>query len=450
MTTLKDITILGAGVCGLYAAISALRRGASVTVIEKNKFPGGLAAGFQRGANFFDQGVHMLHATDPEIYEDIAGLMGDERIPVNLDARIRWNNRSYRYPLKGFDLLAGMSPFQLGRCVLGLVVADVQNRLNQTQAAAISAEDALIATYGDPLYEFFFKDFTHRYWNIHPSHLSAEFVRRKMPRLNVLDLVKKCLPKFPGRRSTDLVVAGATAEETLHYSKTGSETLPRVLANEVEKLGGKIIYGSDILEITPTEIRSSNSSVRFRNLLSTIPLPVLIKLSSVAPPAVLAAAKELKFKPIVTHGLLVRKNQCLEGLYTYYRNRIFHRVGEPGNAGLRVSPADHSVLIVEMTCDRDDPKWNDDPAIRKRVIDDLTAEGICLPEDIIEWHHFTNPHGYPIYQLHFEKHLATVQQWLDQQKHVVSTGRQGAFTYPGMHNAMRMGQVAVNLILSQS
>jgi len=52
--------ILGAGVCGLYAALTALRNGASVTIIEKSSQPGGLASGHQRGKNFFDMGVHML------------------------------------------------------------------------------------------------------------------------------------------------------------------------------------------------------------------------------------------------------------------------------------------------------------------------------------------------------------------------------------------------------
>ena len=195
------ITILGAGVCGLYAALTALRKGAHVTVIEKDSHPGGLAAGFKRGENHFDQGVHMLHAFDQEIYEDIARLMAEERIPVALDARIQWNGRSYRYPLKGLDILAGMAPAQLLRCTLGLILAGVKDRVHQTRASAITAEEALIATYGTPLYEFFFEEFTHRYWNIHPAQLSAEFVRRKMPRLKVLDLVRKCIPGVLQKKS---------------------------------------------------------------------------------------------------------------------------------------------------------------------------------------------------------------------------------------------------------
>lgn len=442
-----DITILGAGVCGLYGALTALRKGASVTLIEKRDQPGGLAAGFKRGANYFDQGVHMLHAADREIYHDIARLMADERMPVTLDARIRWNNRSYRYPLKGIDILVGMNPVELFRCTTGLALAELANRLNQTQAAAETAEDALIATYGAPLYEFFFEDFTHKYWNVHPRQLSAEFVRRKMPRLNILDLVEKCLPGFLRRRSKNLVVESALADETLHYSATGSETLPRVVAREVERLGGKIYFGAEIREITRSHVRLADRDLPYRRLLSTIPLPSFINLLVETPAAVRSAAKALRYKPIATYGLVVRASNCLEGVYTYYRERIFHRIGEPANAGLKVTPAGHTVLIVEMTCDHGDPKWRDAPEVRQQVVADLVAEGICGAGEIVEWHHFTNPHGYPIYRLHFEKDLAVVEKWLDSQDHLVSTGRQGSFTYPGMHQAMRMGQVAVDSFL---
>lgn len=448
MSEPPHITILGAGVCGLYAALTALRNGAHVTVIEKNDHPGGLAAGFQRGQNFFDQGVHMLHATDREIYEDLAQLMAEERLPVALDARIQWNGRSYRYPLKGLDLLAGMNPIQLARCTAGLAAAELKNRLHHTQTAAITAEDALVATYGASLYKFFFKEFTHRYWNIHPAKLSAEFVRRKMPRLNVLDLIKKCLPKFSQKKSPDLLVENALSDETLHYSRTGSETLPRVLAREIEKLGGKIIYGATITDIGKNEIRLAEQTLPLGKVLSTIPLPLLIDLQREAPESVKAATQNLHYKPIVTYGLLVDKKKCLEGLYTYYRERVFHRVGEPKNAGLQVTPADHSVLIVEMTCDLDDAKWSDAPQIREQVVADLAAENICRPADIIEWHHFTNPHGYPIYRLDFENHLQEVTDWLQTQKQLISAGRQGAFTYPGMHEAMRMGRDAVETLLS--
>ncbi len=77
------------------------------------------------------------------------------------------------------------------------------------------------------------------------------------------------------------------------------------------------------------------------------------------PPAnVREAATHLHYLPIVIYGLLVNKERALDGLYVYYRDRVFHRVGEPKNAGLKVVPEGHTVLIVEMTCQKGDAKWS--------------------------------------------------------------------------------------------
>src|SRR5262245_44018705 len=83
------VVVLGAGVCGLYAARVLLAGGARVTVLERNEVPGGLAAGRQRGANYYDFGVHQLHSFDAAIFEDIRGLMGERLIPVSKKALIR-------------------------------------------------------------------------------------------------------------------------------------------------------------------------------------------------------------------------------------------------------------------------------------------------------------------------------------------------------------------------
>jgi len=52
------------------------------------------------------------------------------------------------------------------------------------------------------------------------------------------------------------------------------------------------------------------------------------------------AAREIRYKPIAIYGLLVKKEKRIHALYIYYRDRAFHRVGEPKNAGLVVNPPD--------------------------------------------------------------------------------------------------------------
>ena len=59
------------------------------------------------------------------------------------------------------------------------------------------------------------------------------------------------------------------------------------------------------------------------------------------------------------------------------------------------------------------------------------------------------PKAYPIFALGFEQHLDTVVDYLKPVTTLCSTGRQGAFCYPNMHGAMRMGADAARAILDQ-
>lgn len=447
-----SLTILGGGVCGLYAAHQALEHGAHVTLFEKENHFGGLAAGHQHQGNWFDLGVHMLHAFDKEVYATCQAAMGDERLEVPLKSHIKWGRKLYHYPLRGRDILAGIPPFTLGRCLIGLILAEIQSRF-PTRPQGTDAESALIELYGSPLYEFFFEDFTERYWGIHPRQLSAEFVRRKMPRLSALDVFKNLLEKLNLAKPRD-ASEGALRFETLHYSKTGSETLPRSLAKSLQNRGAQLRTDSLIQKIYHDQQRITGLTIHgsplynpFTSFVSTLPLPLFVELlEPTPPPEVIAAAHQLRFKPMTVYALLVKKKQCMEALYTYYRDRIFHRVGEPKNAGLQVTPSDHTTLIIETTCEFGDHKWKGDAL--PQILKDLEAEGLCHSEQVVSHHLIHSPYAYPIFSLGFEKHLQIVQDYLATFSNLRSTGRQGAFTYPNMHSAMRMGATAATELLS--
>ena len=152
----NDVVILGGGVCGLYAARRLAQAGVRVSIVEKEPNFGGLAAGIKVGKNFYDQGVHMLHEHDREIYEDCMLMMGKESVAVELNARIRWQGRFYRYPLQFGDMIKGMPPLTLGHAVISLFLAQIRNKIAPWEPE--NCEEALIQLYGSALYRFFFED----------------------------------------------------------------------------------------------------------------------------------------------------------------------------------------------------------------------------------------------------------------------------------------------------
>ncbi|MGK0188264.1 MAG: protoporphyrinogen oxidase [Verrucomicrobiales bacterium] len=452
-----NVVILGAGVCGLYAARTLIEQGIKVTLIERGESPGGLAAGFRFGENFYDMGVHMLHEHDREIFEDMKAIMGDGRIPVQLDAKIRWAGAFYRYPLQFMDMVKGIPPYTLASCVLGLFWSQAYYKVFPEEPK--DAEEALIQLYGNPLYEFFFREFTERYWGMPTSEIAAKFVTTKMPRLSAIDVLKKSLGRFGiSAKSGAQAVDSALREETLHYSDTGTETLPRKLTEFVVSKGAIVRLGCDVSSV---EMRNGFvNSVSFRNAegkkevidcdycLSTMPLPLLVdKIVPAVSEELSAAAEKLEFNGIAIHGLLVNKPKCIDALYIYYRDRFFHRVGEPKNAGLKVTPADHTTLIVETTCNPGDAKWEVTEEVKAAIIRDLEAENVCTGDQIVEWNVMRCANGYPLYRKGFEQYFDRIAGYIESVRNLDSAGRNGGFCYPNMHGAMRLGADAAERVL---
>lgn len=456
-----EVAILGGGPCGLYAALTLAKAGKKVTLLEKEDVTGGLARGHKRGENFYDLGVHMLHAFDQGVFESVKEIMGDERIEVPLNARIKWAGSFYRYPLQFGDMVKGMNPFLLAHCCIGLLAYQGYYKLRPKEPK--DAEEALIQLYGKPLYEFFFKEFTTRYWGFPPTQLSATFITTKMPRLSAVDVIKKMLSKVGIKDKSIHAVESALSEETLHYSRNGAEAMPRLLAEEIERLGCRVIRSADVSGVQLDAEGKRATAVSYRDpsgaehtiacdeVISTIPIKnFLTAFGDHAPADVRDSAEFLKTKAITIYGLLVNKEKAIDALYIYYRDKAFHRVGEPKNAGLKVTPADHTVLIVETTCEVGDAKWNGEESARQAIFADLEKEGICKPDEIVEVNLLQTPHGYPIFGLGFEPHLEKVNGFVESIENVQTTGRQGGFCYPNMHKAMRMGADAADAIIAKS
>jgi protoporphyrinogen oxidase len=447
--------VLGAGVAGLYAGRVLSRAGANVAILERDTVVGGLAAGREIDGNFYDFGVHHLHAFDQEIFDDIRALMGERLVPVPKVAKVRYGRGYQRYPLAFGDMLRGIPPWTLARCVAGLAAQSLRNRWRS--AVAANAEDALIQLYGRPLYEHFFREFTAQYWGFPARELSATFVRKKMPRLSAVDVLTSALEKI-GLARRNGAVESALREETLWYSPTGSREMPLALARAVALAGGTVTTGA---RVTRVDVAAGVvTGVAFRRdggeeymaadvCLSTIPLPALVACLHPRPPAeVLRAAGQLRYKPVAVYGLLVRKPQVLDALYIYFRDRTFHRVGEPARSGLRIAPPGHTILLVETTCEVGDPRWRGDDDVVATMIEELAAERLLTPDDVVAHHVFRTAYGYPVFRAGFEAHLDTVQHYLAGIENLRSTGRQGAFCYPNMHVAMRMGATAAEELLA--
>jgi prolycopene isomerase len=101
-----DLLVIGAGLGGLAAAVTAARAGLRVLVLEHHAVPGGYAHNFQRGPYRFDVSLHALDGVSPGgwAYAPLEALGVLERVPfVRLDPL-------YHVRSPGLELVAHADP----------------------------------------------------------------------------------------------------------------------------------------------------------------------------------------------------------------------------------------------------------------------------------------------------------------------------------------------------
>jgi protoporphyrinogen oxidase len=183
-----------------------------------------------------------------------------------------------------------------------------------------------------------------------------------------------------------------------------------------------------------------DEEVPFDVLLSSIPLPSLLKLMTPVPEVVAAAAQKLRS----THlhyfdlGLRVPNPNPYHWVYVPEQKYPFYRVGCYTHFSEKLAPPGKSSLYVEL-CDRRAP--SPERALSE-VIVGLRELGLLRSEQDIElWRLRTIDCAYVIYDHEYRAALAVIEPYLAEQR-VISTGRYGGWNYSSMEDALLMGRSA--------
>jgi protoporphyrinogen oxidase len=230
----------------------------------------------------------------------------------------------------------------------------------------------------------------------------------------------------------------------------------------VEALGAASVdAGADIhLEAEVNRIRVTEDEVEVTTqdgdrvtgglVFSTLPLPVLARISRPAPSLTsIESSARLRYRAMVlvyvVHG---------GGRWTPFDS---HDIPDPRTPVTRISepvnyrhnpddPADRSVLCVEIPCSMTDEVWGlDDESLADLVDEALGLTGLPAVNRI---HVESRRLGqvYPIYRAGYERDLVDVDQWARTIRRIVTLGRQGLFMLDNVHQGLVMAYDAVDAI----
>jgi protoporphyrinogen oxidase len=444
--TRPRVAILGSGPSGLGAAYRLARDGkADVVLIEQSPDVGGNAGSFELDGLVCDYGSHRLHPSTPEdVLADVREMLGADLLDRPRHGRIRLMGRWIHFPLRPVDLLLRAHPrFQLG------VARDALTKPFRGRGAA-AGDDATFASVleaglGRAICESFYFPYAWKMWGQGAETLSPVQARKRVSAGSLGRMIRRVLEGARGEKGR---------RGHFFYPREGYGQISRAYRAAAERLGARVELETRVATVTlrpgapaeiACEVRAGPRRIEADHVWSTIPITTLTRLlRPAAPAAVLEAAGRIRFRSMVLAYLVLPQARFTEFDAHYFPEREvpFTRMSEPKNYAARTTPADRTVLCVEIPCSTGDDVWTmDERALGERVAAGIRGAGLPAVAPVgFAIRRLEN--AYPIYDLGSEASFDVLDRWLLGVKGVLSFGRLGLFAHDNTHHALHMGYAA--------
>lgn len=454
----KSVVVLGAGVAGLGASYELSKAGIPVTVFEKESQVGGLCRTIEFEGSFFDLGGHRFLSKNAEVNALWKKILGSDLLTVRRQSRIYYRDRFFQYPLKPFEALISLGPFEACRCMASYLSSKIHGAKKISEK---SFEDWMIERFGKRLYEVFFKEYTEKVWGIPCSDLSSDWAVQRIQSLSLRRALGKA---FFGRFSAK---NPKSLSEEFYYPAKGPGLFCERLKDESQKACGAVFcLNSEIEQLSVKQNRIVEIAARsstgqkivtnnFDHVISSLPLPVLIeKISPTPPVAVLEAARMLKFRGFMSVNLIFKDRNRLKDHWIYLQSgktragrvQIFNN----WSAGMVFDPNDMA-LGVEYFVNEGDDLWK---KTDHELIDVALSELELVR--LADRRHFKTGcvvranYAYPIYRCGYRQKLQIVREYISKVTNLQLIGRSGLFRYDNSDHALLTGLGAARNYLGSS
>jgi protoporphyrinogen oxidase len=452
ITLPEHVVVLGGGPAGLAVAHELSANGTRVTVLERNRYVGGLAATFKYQGFKFDLGGHRWFTKNEDLNNWFRRLMSGELMLVNRISRIYHDGQYYNYPIRLKEILTKSSPSTIA-CVAS---SFLWSSLKQAaiDPPILTMEEAYTAQFGAKLYSMFFQRYSEKVWGRPCTELSPDWVAQRSRGLSIWSLARDAL-LGPRKDVVSLI-------DQFMYPRDGYGRISERMAEDIAAAGNEVLLGSAVVRILhhrPGEIEvvynqdGKEHSARADHIVSTIPLGRLVlMLKPDCDPTVAAAASSLEFRDLITVNLILKRKQVSIDTWLYIQDTdiIFGRMHEPKNwSPAMVTDDDHTSLVLECFCSEGDHLWKmSDEAIGQRCVRDLVEKLHFIEEGEVEDMLVIRTKGaYPVYDLEYQKKISTVQTHLQTYSGIHTVGRGGTFRYNNADHSIEMGLILARKLL---
>jgi len=435
----KDISILAGGPAGLSVGYYARKHNLPFTIYEASDRVGGNCITHRQGDFLFDSGAHRLHDKDEEVTREIQQLLGDELHRISAPSQIFFRGKYVDFPLSPLDLLAKIGTLEFSKAGLDFLSA----RMNKAELDG-SFESLALYRYGKGIAEKFLLNYSEKLWGLPCRQLSPNVSGK---RLKGLDLRTFLIEATLGKLAKTQHLDGSFYYPKMGYGRV-AEKMEAFCGPENICLNSRINrVVHDGRTIRSIGIEGSDQTHRVRQVVSTLPLSLLIRIMDPAPPErIVRLANSLRYRHLRLVALFLDKPAVNDNATVYFPETTFPftRIYEPRNRSHFMAPPGKTSLLIEIPCHREDEIWNlRDPELVSLVTDKLVEIDWIKSDEILDtWCGRLN-YAYPILELGFEEKVAQIFDWLDRFENLSLSGRNGKFAYTHLHDMMSFGKEIV-------
>lgn len=458
----KKVVIIGAGPAGLTAAYELLKESQEfdITVVEELSLVGGISRTVNYKGNRMDMGGHRLFSKVPAVnawWEEMLpmqdGINGpdpekNDRVMLKRKrlSRIFFNQQFYNYPISlNAETIKNMG-FKTTIVVGGSYLKSALHKRPEK-----SLEDFYINRFGKKLYSMFFENYTENLWGRHPREISAEWGAQRVKGISIAAILKDILRK--SFKKNNRVVETSLIEEFC-YPKLGPGQLWEVVAEKIEKLGGKIIMEAKVVGIKKNKNNKIEAIVYRKNnkeytvkadyVISSMPIKDLAESINGVPEKIKKVAEGLPYRDFMTVGVLMPKTSFKKELkdnwiYVHDKKVKMGRIQIFNNwSPYLVKDSKHNIWIgLEYFCNEGDELWNmNDQDFSKMAISEMKTIGILNKNPkILDYHVERVKKAYPAY-FDTYKNIDKLRNYFDKIPNLFLVGRNGQHRYNNLDHSM--------------